>query len=258
MPASPWLIHHRAARSRLRLYCFSYAGGSAGVFKPWRELLDAEVDLCAIQLPGRGMRLKEPPVKSLPELVQQIAQQIANEPPGPFAFFGHSLGALVAFEVTRFLVRHQLARPVHLFASGASAPQQRSEVPRLHEMDDEAMSAALAKYNGTPPEVLQHRELMELVAPAIRADFGIAADYVYAPGVPLDLPIMVLQGTRDPDVNVEQAEAWRLETRGPSEVHWFDGDHFFIEGARAQVLARVNAQLRARHLDVEGVRVVAR
>lgn len=254
MPASPWLIHHPVASSRLRLYCFSYAGGSASIYTPWRELLDGEVDLCAIQLPGRGMRLKEEPVKLLPELVQKVAQQIANEPAVPFAFFGHSLGSLVAFEVTRFLVRYQLARPVHMFASGAGAPQRRSAVPRLHEMDDAAMTAALAKYNGTPPEVLQHRELMELVAPAIRADFGLAADYAYRAGPPLDLPITVFQGTHDPDVNVEQAEAWRLETQGPCDIHWFDGDHFFVDGARAAVVERINTALRVRHLGVETLR----
>jgi len=245
MPTSPWLVHHPALCSRLRLYCFSYAGGSAGVFMPWRSLLDADVDLCAIQLPGRGSRLKEPAVQALPELVQKLAQQIANQPGGPFAFFGHSLGALLAFEVTRFLVRYQLARPVHLFVSGTSAPQRRSKVPRLHELDDQAMTTALAKYNGTPPEVLQHRELMELVAPAIRADFGLAADYVYHAGPPLDMPITVF----DPDVSAEQAEAWRLETRGPCEIHWLDGDHFFLNGSRDALLAHINAELHARHLS---------
>lgn len=242
-PASPWFVHHRCGPARLRLFCFSYAGGSASLFQPWRAALDADIDLCAVQLPGRGTRMAEPAQRDLPTLVRQLAPLLAQEAGGPFALFGHSLGALLAFEVTRYLVLHQLPRPQKLVVSGADAPQRRSVLEALDEHDDDAMIAKLATYNGTPPEVLQHRELMQLLAPAIRADFAMAAGYRWRPGPPLEVPITVFAGRHDPDVAPAQAEAWQLESRRPVPVHWFDGDHFFIHACRHQVLAQLNAEL---------------
>lgn len=242
--ANAWLVTHgpRPERPRLRLVCFSYAGGSAGLYQPWRALLDADIELCAIQLPGRSSRIREAPVRDLPELVRQLCPLFVGEPSLPFAFFGHSLGALVAFELTRQLRLRQLRQPVKLIVSGASAPQQRSVVEALDEHDDALMVQALARYKGTPAAVLENRELMQLLAPALRADFAMAADYRYRPGPLLDLPLTVFAGLQD-DHTPAQAEAWQLESRGPFALHWFDGDHFFLHGRQAEVLARLNAEL---------------
>lgn len=245
--ANPWLVHHGRRLSqpagRLRLYCFSYAGGSATVYQPWRELLDPGIELCGIQLPGRGMRMGERPVRDLSVLVRQIAAVIVAEPRRPFAFFGHSVGALVAFELTRYLSLGRYAMPQRLFVSGAEGPQCRMTIERLDEHDDQKMIDTLLRYKGTPPEVLQHRELMTLLAPAIRADFALAADYEYRAGPLLDLPITAFAGRDDDETLPDAVDAWRRETRGPFQVHWFDGDHFFIHSHQRQVVARLNAEL---------------
>ncbi len=243
MNTSPWLLRAPQAGRRLRLYCFSYAGGSAHAYASWQAALGADIDVCALQLPGRGMRMMEQPYTSLPKLVDALGQLLARQDRTPFAFFGHSLGALLAFELTRYCARHGLAMPEQLIVSGTSAPQHREPSRGLHTLPDEALIAELELYNGTPPEVLQHRELMELLLPTIRGDFALAEQYVYRQAPLLTLPITVYAGRRDPRVSLEQASEWRKESSGACQLHWFEGDHFFINSERDLVLECVSAQL---------------
>lgn len=243
--ATPWLVPFGPApkAARMRLYCFSYAGGSASIYQPWRNLLDPSVELFAVQLPGRGARMSERPERSMDALVQKLASVIAQQSPKPFAFFGHSLGALLAFELTRRLKVHQLKQPVKLIVSGCAAPQARNDLEPLDEYDDDKLIERLSKYNGTPPEVLQHRELMRLLAPTIRADFALASEYAYRAGLLLDMPLTALAGTTDDQTSREQIETWGRETSGPFKQHWFEGDHFFIRPQFESVLRTVNTEL---------------
>lgn len=244
--ATPWLVHLGPKQSlpRLRLYCFTYAGGSASIYRSWRSLLDPAVELCAVQLPGRGMRMSERPERDLYALVQKLAAVIAVQRTMPFAFFGHSLGALVAFELTRQLKLNQLMQPAKLIVSGCAAPQARNELEPLDEYDDDKLIERLSEYNGTPPEVLEHRELMRLLAPAIRADFALAAEYAYKPAPLLDIPITVLAGRSDGQTSPEQVDAWQRETTAKLQQHWFDGDHFFLRPEQNSVLGVLNSELK--------------
>jgi surfactin synthase thioesterase subunit len=229
MPASPWFIDLPPGPSRLRLYCFPYAGGSAAAYLPWRAALDPSIGLSAIQLPGRGARLAEPALRSWAELVPLLAQQIATQPQQPFAFFGHSLGALLAFEVARHAALRHWPTPLRLLVSGAQAPRRWVAGEALDEHDDERACARLAELDGTPPEVLAHRELMALLLPSIRADFAVWA------------------GDADADADAATPagllEGWQHETAGPCTVDWFDGGHFFIHANPARVVSTLNAQL---------------
>lgn len=241
---NPWVFRRRPApAARVRLYCFAYAGGSAASFLDWPAAMHPDVEVCAIQMPGRGSRFKEAPITSVPELVAALGQALAPTDALPTVFFGHSLGALVAFELARHWARQGLAAPHGLIVSGSRAPAMRHDPSRkLHLLDDEALIAALGDYNGTPPELLAHTQLMELLLPTIRADFALAERYVYAEA-PLDLPIAVFSGRSDEFITEVQVEGWRRETRGPCDVHWFDGDHFFIHPLRDAVIATVERQL---------------
>lgn len=243
--ASPWLVRfgQRPADPRLCLYCFPYAGGSAGIYQPWRATLDPGIDLVAVQMPARGARMSEPAMRDLPEIVKRLAEVVIATPGVRFAFFGHSLGALVAFELTRYLAAHQLTTPVKLIVSGASGPQASRELEPLDETDDDKLIQRLSRYKGTPPEILQHRELMRLMGPAIRADFALAGNYVYRAGPALRMPITVFAGTSDDEVDAEQAHAWQRETSAAFRLHAFDGDHFFIHHQQQTVVARLNAEL---------------
>lgn len=239
-----WLIHHPAPSHKLRLFCFAYAGGNGQIFRAWQAALGPQIEVCAIQLPGRGARMMEPLYSNMQELVPVVAQVVASQNNMPFAFFGHSLGALLAFEVARYLQFQHLPQPVHLIASGTSAPQKRTPPDNLHLMSDNDLIVELGKYNGTPPEVLAHRELMELVLPCIRADFALVETYQYRPMPLLTLPLTVFSGRLDDRVSEEQVNYWQRESSGDTNIRWFSGGHFFINTEPKEVQAAVLEQLQ--------------
>jgi medium-chain acyl-[acyl-carrier-protein] hydrolase len=244
---SRWLVRRHAPRARLRLFCLPFAGGNASVYAPWHAGLGPDIEVCAVQLPGRASRLAESLVTSLPELIETLANIVAREASLPFAFFGHSMGALLGFEIARYCTWQGLPTPVRLFASGCAAPQRRAEKEPLHCLPDNELIARLADYNGTPPELLAHQELMALVLPMLRADFGLVENYVYRPGPLLNIPITVLAGTDDPHVERAQVEAWCVESNARCDLEWFNGNHFFIQQETAQVLSCVRRYLASSH-----------
>jgi len=251
---NPWFITFGQAHkpARLRLYCFAYAGGSPSIYQPWRALLDSGIELCAVQLPARGMRLTEPAERDLAVLVGRLSEVIAAQPDTPFAFFGHSMGGLIAFELTRHLQQRRLPQPVKLIVSGCSSPQLRDSMEALDEHDDNKMIERLTQYKGTPTEALQHEELMRLMAPAIRADFAMVANYVYQPAALLDVPIIALAGRSDDHTSHEQIDDWERETQAHFAQHWFDGDHFFLRPQMEKVVMQVNTELSPAALSVSG------
>ncbi|WP_167227321.1 thioesterase II family protein [Massilia rubra] len=240
----PSLIVRRSANARIRLFCIPFAGGSAAAFAPWQAKMGQEIEVCSFQLPGRGGRIAEPAVSSLPRLVADLARVIAQQSDLPFAIFGHSMGALLAFELTRYLVSHKMALPEHLFLSGCAAPGHRTPGRNVSRLADEELIATLASYNGTPPELLANRELMELVLPTIRADFALVEGYLYVPGPILSTPVSVFGGMRDEHVNAVKAQAWHEHTSGKFELTWFPGDHFFIQQDSTAVIEKTSASLR--------------
>ncbi len=240
---SPWLIRAPNPDAPWRLFCFSCAGGSAADFLPWRSSLAPRIDVCPVQLPGRGSRLREAPMLSPAAVVDAALDALREHLDRPFACFGHSLGALLAFEFARRCRALGLREPSRLIVSGCGAPSVGHASEPLHLMDDRALIAALRRYNGTPAEVLDNAELMEWVLPVIRADFALVANYAYRPLPPLDLPLTVLSGRDDCHVDADMVAAWRTETTAACDLHWFDGDHFFIRPRQHAVTALVAAAL---------------
>lgn len=248
--SSPWLVHTPRAGRKMRLYCFAYAGGSAHVYAGWQAQLPPQIEVVAIQLPGRAARMAEAPPASLEQIVQQLAPVLAAQDAPRFALFGHSLGALVAFELARHMAARGMTQPERMFVSACNPPQQRGEPRMLHKLPDEAFLAALAQYDGTPPEVLQHRELMELMMPTLRADFRLAEAYAYSAGPPLAMPVTVLCGRQDRYVDIESAALWQRETLGSCVTNMFEGGHFFLNSDREALLASLARQLLACPNDV--------
>ncbi len=240
---TPWLVRRPRPNglpaARRRLICFAYAGGSASSFHEWPNMLPPDLDVWAVQLPGRGSRFRESTMAVLGELLDRLVPALKFTDPMPTYFFGHSLGALLSFEVARrsdLPCRDVLAG---LVISGAAAPRLRGPTKGLHRLEDSELIAELANYNGTPPEILAHRELMQLVLPTIRADFALVERYEYREAAPLPWPMAVFSGERDHFVSSEQIQGWRAETSGPFEVHSFAGDHFFLHSHRDEVLAQL-------------------
>jgi surfactin synthase thioesterase subunit len=243
LPNSSWLLRRALAAPRLRLFCFSYAGGNASEFLDWQAAFAPTIEICALQLPGRGRLIHEPPWRDRDALVAALVDIVAAEATLPIALFGHSLGALLAFEVARQLPASAAAKLVRLFASGSESPRVRSTSAPLHGLDDDAFIEALGRLNGTPPEVLEHRELMQLVLPMLRADFALAEEYVYREGPLLRVPITVFGGRADTECTAPNVEAWLAETTAGGRLVWFDGGHFFLQPERAAVIRRIREDL---------------
>lgn len=244
MRATPWILRQPGTSKKFRLFCFSYAGGNAVSFMEWQSALHPDVTVCAVQLPGRGARFHETPYSRLQELIEALAREIGGMGDLPCAFFGHSLGGLLAFELARYHRRRGLMQPQHLFVSGCHAPRHRVASTGMHLLADDALIARLAEYRGTPSEILAHRELMELVLPTIRADFSLVENYRYERDpILLGMPVTVLAGKFDSIESADQVEGWQEETTGHCRVQWFDGDHFFLHPRQQDVIDCIHADL---------------
>lgn len=233
-------------QARLRLFCFPYAGGSAAVYRPWLNHLPASVELCAVELPGRGARLRERPFQQLGPLAQAAAEGLLPFLDKPFAVFGHSLGGLLAFEVVR-LLRRRGCEPLHLFVSSRRAPHAPENDPPIHHLPESAFVAEVGnRYNGIPKAVRESPELMQLMLPVMRADFAVFESYVYAPAEPLACPISVFGGRADQRVAQEHLAGWREHTRSTCTLRLFEGGHFYWqdEGNRAALLAAIAQELQ--------------
>jgi medium-chain acyl-[acyl-carrier-protein] hydrolase len=214
--------------SRARLFCFPYAGGSAAIFRDWARGLPPEIEVCPATLPGRGHRMFEPPSRRISEVVEQLAQAITPYLDKPFAFYGHSMGALLAFDLARRLRDERGVEPALLIVSGSRAPQLPDRSPPPHDAPEEEFIDYLRRLNGTPEEVFQNAELLNLLMPLLRADLEAVSTYDYAGGEPLGCPVTAYGGLSDPSVSREDIAAWRGETRSDFLLRMFEGDHFFI------------------------------
>ncbi|HEU4507244.1 MAG TPA: alpha/beta fold hydrolase [Pyrinomonadaceae bacterium] len=259
---SPWLAYYQPNyRATLRLFCFPYAGGSALVFNKWRESLPPFVEVCPVQLPGRGNRLDVPPFTDIDPLVEAAAAALLPYFDVPFAFFGHSMGASISFELARLLRREGRRLPLHLYISGRRAPHIISDDPLLHPLPEAELLDELRQLNGTPKEVLEHPELMQMMLPLLRADFSVAETYVCKPEPPLNIPMTVFGGLSDKDVGREDLEAWREYTTAPFKLRMLAGDHFFLNTSQAILLRLLATELAGlvahnRHLRSDDVPIV--
>jgi medium-chain acyl-[acyl-carrier-protein] hydrolase len=219
-PKNPWFsVLAAAARPRATLVCFPFGGGNSAAFRTWSRHLPADVQLLGVDLPGRGARFGEPMFTRVDAVIDALAGQqgyLAQQ--GRLIFFGHSLGALLAFE---------LARTLEL--SGAAAP--------VHGLPDAQFLEQVQRFEGLPDEVLQHAELLEVFLPILRADFALSESYRCAAQTPLNCDLTVLGGTRDPMVDVATLEPWAQHTRARFDCRTFDGGHFFLHDFAAEIVA---------------------
>jgi medium-chain acyl-[acyl-carrier-protein] hydrolase len=230
-------------QASLRLFCFSYAGGGALSFRSWVDSLPQTIEVCAVDLPGRGTQIKLPPFTKVEPLLEAIASALIPHLDRPFAFFGHSMGGLLSFELTRLLRRKYARSPAHLFISGRPAPQRSLKKPPIHALPELSFLEELRRLQGTPEEVLANTELMQLLLPILRADFEVLETYLYSNESPLNCPITVFGGWRDREVDRDELEAWREQTRTTFSLYMLPGDHFFIHSAQTLLLEKITEQL---------------
>ena len=227
----------------MRLFCFPYAGGRASVFHSWVDLLPLNVEICPVELPGREFNLQQRPYTRLHALILELREILTPYLNVPFAFFGHSMGALISFELARELRRRQLPGPLHLFISGHRAPQLPDPHPIIHHLPDIEFIAELRKLEGTPEEVLQNDELLELYLPLLRADFSMCEMYEYTAENPLDCSISVFGGLQDIRIQTEELRAWQMQTQQSFSLKMFRGNHFFLMTAKLFLLRAISRDL---------------
>jgi medium-chain acyl-[acyl-carrier-protein] hydrolase len=236
-------------QARMRLFCLPFAGGGATVYRPWAKSVPPEVELCPVQLPGRESRFREPPFTQAAPLAAALATAIAPWLTLPFALFGHSLGAMVSFELTRELRRRGAPAPVHLLVSARRAPHIPTPDP-MHHLPEAQFIERLRGMEGTPEAVLKEPELLALFLPILRADLSVNDTYIADAGAPLDIPISVFGGTEDPRASPDELDAWRQHTTSDFSLQIFPGGHFYFKNdpepllnAMSQTLDRAVARL---------------
>jgi surfactin synthase thioesterase subunit len=236
---SPWLPDGAGAGAPLRLVCLPHAGAGAATYRTWGQGLSPDIAFCPVQLPGRETRMAETPYDRVEPLVAELAEVIAESIEPPYALFGHSLGALVAFMLTRRLRELGAAQPVQLIVSGRHAPQATTGLPALAGVPIDQLAVELGKLGGTPADVLANQDLLAIIAPMLRADFAVNENYDYAEQAPLDLPIMAFAAAQDPRAGSAQLAAWRYQTSQEFRLHRLPGGHFAILKHAEFVHARI-------------------
>jgi surfactin synthase thioesterase subunit len=231
---------------RVRMVCCPCAGAGSGSYVAWRrDLAPYGVEVRTLQLPGREVRLSEPPQRDLDALVTTIAGEVAALTDIPYALYGHSMGALIAFELARRLHRERGRLPSCLMVAGSTAPHLVTCDEPLHTIPDDRhfIDEVAREYGGIPDVVMSHDELRQLMIPALRADLSLVESYVYRPSPPLPVPLAAYGGTLDPGVTEIGVTEWRRHTTSRFSSRLFTGDHFFVHASRAELLADMRSRM---------------
>jgi surfactin synthase thioesterase subunit len=227
---------------RLRLFCFPYAGGSSAIYSEWLKLLDADIELIAIQLPGRAERIHETPIGEMDKLTNGILAELQNLQDIPFAFFGHSMGARIAYALSLKMQTLGNRLPDRLILSAHGAPEANKKPKTLHTLPDDELISELRLMNGTSKELLENKELMSFILPMIRADFKVACERIDS-DVKLPCTASVVSGIEDFELKYHELEAWADCFRSTLDIHLIAGDHFFINKNTGTLLSLVNTIL---------------
>ncbi|MFI0424913.1 thioesterase II family protein [Spongiactinospora sp. 9N601] len=227
------------------LVCFPHAGGAASYYTALSNTLKADVQVYAVQYPGRQDRRAEPALSTIGELADAVFAALRPLLGGPVAFFGHSMGSMVAFEVADRMRRRLGTAPATLFASGRRAPSAYRD-ESVHLRDDDGLIEDLKRLSGTDLRILNDAELMEMIIPPMRSDYKAVETYRCVPGLRLDCPLVVLVGDDDPTVDLDEAKAWSEHTTGPFDLHTFSGGHFYLADHQEAVAGLIRERLRAR------------
>lgn len=222
--------------AKVRLFCFHYGGGSNASFYPWINKIPSFIELMAVELPGRGRNMSQPLLTNVHDITALMIEEIKYYLDKPFIFFGHSVGSLICFELTKAMREQNLQLPMHLILSGSMAPRTLHKRRHICHFDNAAFSEELKIYNGIPQEVQNEPSLMEMFLPIIKADMSIIENYNYSQNKPLDCNITTITGADDPTVPIKDVKAWESHTSLSCNHYTLDGDHFFVKTALQEVI----------------------
>jgi medium-chain acyl-[acyl-carrier-protein] hydrolase len=241
---SPWFVSPQFQRgTEVRLFLFPHAGGGPSIFGKWLGKLPTHMQGYIAHYPGRGSRYSEPAIPDLPTLAEKYCEAMQPLLNQPFAFFGHSMGGLLAYELTQRL-RPQKT-PQALFISACGAPHLPDPHPPIHALPDSEFISSLQQWSSIPAELLNQQSIMQLFLPALRADSQAVETYHYRHSDPLDCPILVLGGLEDPRVSRKRLEGWSRHTTSRFDARYFPGDHFYLNDARDSIVEIIMTELES-------------
>lgn len=243
---NPWIVPYKKnPAASLRMICFPYAGGGASFCRAWGRYLPDDVELISVQLPGREQRFMEEAFTRMAPLVNQLSDVMQEYLNKPFVFFGHSMGAVIGYEVIRRLRNRACQQPGLFIVSGRQAPQIPDKGPAIHHLPDDQFCIEFLRRNFSAKlkAVLENAELKDLFLPQIKADVELIETYSYTEEDPLDCPIVAFNGADDTDVIITELQEWAGQTTREFRSYIFPGGHFFIESAEPQVLAAIRGEL---------------
>ncbi|MGE7888628.1 thioesterase II family protein [Bacillus cereus] len=215
-------------KAKVKLICFPFAGGGASFFRKWVNKIPDSVEIYSISLPGRESRLKELSYEHYKPLVRDLSKDIMMQlGDAQLCFFGHSLGSIISFEVSRYLMKYYNKLPLKLFVSSCKAPRFFNNTKKLGDLTREELIDQIKGLNGTPDEILENKDLLDFFIPVFRSDFKICDSYQYYRDNKLSCPITAFGGTTE-NVSIEDLNQWNAETDQLFKVQRFEGDHFYL------------------------------
>lgn len=234
-----WLsFANGAPNGRPLLFCLPFAGGGASFYRPWTQFAPKAFSMVFVQPPGREERMFERPFERMPDVVHSAADALLPFLRQPYALFGHSMGGMIAYELVQELRRRKAPLPMHLFVSGAPAPHRAEEIPAIYDLPEAQLFDEInRRYGGLPAEVLQSRELLDLLLPRLRADLAITGTYAYKDNPPLTCPITAFGGENDETVSPDMIDAWREHTVSSFRSEIYPGGHFFLTEFAPRILS---------------------
>ncbi len=233
----------------LTLFCLPCAGAHAAMYLRWRRLLPSWVTLQPIELPGRGSRLNELSQASYTALTESLCDELVPALPERYAFFGHSMGALLAYGITQSLSARRLPLPAALLVSGCAAPNQQNSERYSKMQSEAALIADLSKQGGTPEEVFNNQELLAMTLDLLRVDYGVCGSFQYHPSPPLPIPIHCFGGRAD-EIDATKLNAWQLESSRIFTLDWFDGGHFFLRQSEEWFMFILKKRLMESRMEI--------
>lgn len=242
--ADPWLRPYTGVDApRVRLVCLPYAGGTAPAFRSWPTWLPPDVEVIAVQYPGRQDRFAEPCAGEMADLVTPIAQRLRHLTDAPLVVFGHSMGASVAYEVTVELERLNGSSAVNLLVVSGNSPPHRTDSDDTHQLSDAELIEEVRRHNSSFTEALESPELVELLLPMIRADYRVSETYLRTNPAPVSAPVLACGGDADPDVDAADLADWSVVASGAFDTMTFPGGHFYLADDEGSVVSALASRL---------------
>lgn len=229
--ANQWLVGYEPAEdAQVRLICFPFAGGGVRVFRGWPSQFPSSLEILCVQLPGRGSRMNEAPITRWDRLLPELAGALQDFTDKPFAFLGHSLGGILAFEMARYFRRHGLPLPRSLFISACGAPHLMVPPARpIHLLSNEKILERVSRWGGVPPEILNYADAVEIFTKPLKGDLALVETYRYQDEAPLPVPIEAFGGRQDLQVSEDFLLEWKRHTLERFHLNMVPGGHFFLE-----------------------------